>query len=90
MVLCKEISRIRELVLQTTFPEKSTKIDEKIYPVLKSAKKAKQKAYFKVDRIIIKGQVYRGEETKHLVHYGLIKNSTWAYGELQQQGKPNE
>ena len=45
---------------------------------LKSAKKAKQKAYFKVDRLIINAEVYRGEETKHPVHYGLIMNSTWA------------
>ena len=72
------------------FPREIDKIHGKLYPVLKSAKKAKQKAYFKVDKLIINGQVYRGEETKHLAHYGLIMNSTWAYGGLQQQGTPNE
>ena len=72
------------------FPREIDKIHEKLYPVLKSAKKAKQKAYFKVDKLIINGQVYRGEETKHLAHYGLIMNSTWADGGLQQQGTPNE
>ena len=72
------------------FPRAIDKIHEKVHPVLKSAKKAKQKAYFKVDKITINGQVYRGEETKHLVHYGLIINSTWAYGGLQQHGTPNE
>ena len=50
------------------FPREIDKIHEKLYPVLKLAKKAKQKAYFKVDKLIINGQVYRGEETKHLVH----------------------
>ena len=55
-----------------------------------SAKKAKQKAYFKADMLTINGQVYRGEETKHLVHYGLIMNSTWADGGLQQQGTLNK
>ena len=62
------------------FPREIDKIHEKLYPVLKSAKKAKQKAYFKVDKLIINGQVYRGEETKYLAHYGLIMNSTWTYG----------
>ena len=72
------------------FPREIDKIHGKLYPVLKSAKKAKQKAYIKVDKLIINGQVYRGEETKHLAHYGLIMNSTWAYEGLQQQGTPNE
>ena len=78
------------IAIANDFPREIEKIHEKLHPVLKSAKNAKQKAYFKVYRIIINGQVYRGEETKHLVHYGLIMNSTWAYGGLQQQGKPNE
>ena len=72
------------------FPREIDKIHEKLYPVLKSAKKAKHKAYFKVDRLIINGQVSRGEETKHFVHYGLIMISSWAYGVLQQQGTPNQ
>ena len=72
------------------FPREIDKIHEKPYPVLKSAKKGKQNAYFKVDKLIINGQVYRGEETKHLAHYGLIMNSTWADGGLHQQGAPNE
>ena len=72
------------------FPREIDKILEKLYPVLKSAKKAKQKDYYKVNRLIINGQVSRGEETNHLVHYGLIMNSSWAYGGLQQQGTPNQ
>ena len=76
--------------IANNFPREIDKIHEKLYPVLKSAKRAKQRAYFKVDKLIINGQVYRGEETKHLVHYGLIMNSTWAVGGLQQQGTPNE
>lgn len=72
------------------FPREIDKILEKLYPVLKSAKKAKQKDYYKVNRLIINGQVSRGEEINHLVHYGLIMNSSWAYGGLQQQGTPNQ
>ena len=46
------------------FPKEIDKVQEKRYPVLKNAKKAKQKAYFKVDKLIINRQVYRGEEKK--------------------------
>ena len=60
------------------FPREIDKIHEKLYPVLKEAKKAKQNAYFKVDKLIINGQVYRGKETDDLDHYGLIMNSNSA------------
>jgi len=32
--------------------------------------------FFKVDKLIINGQVYRGAETEKLPYYGLIMNST--------------
>lgn len=76
--------------IANNFPREIDKIHGKLYPVLKSPKKAKQKAYFKVDKLIINGQVYRGKETKHLTHYGLTVNSTWASRRLQHQGMSNE
>ena len=57
------------------FPKEIDKIHETLYPVLKRAKQAKQTAFFKVDKLIIKGQIYRGEEMKNLAQYGLIMNS---------------
>ena len=45
---------------------------EKLYSILKKAKQDRQSAYFKVDRLIINGQVYRGKETEDLLHYGAI------------------
>ena len=54
------------------FPKEIDGIQSKLYPVLKKAKKAKQSAFFKVDRLIINGQVYRGKETEDLEHYGAI------------------
>ena len=54
------------------FPKEIEEIQSKLYPVLKKAKKAKQSAFFKVDRLIINGQVYRGKETEDLEHYGAI------------------
>ena len=52
------------------FPKGIEEIQSKLYPVLK---KAKQSAFFKVDRLIINGQVYRGKETEDLEHCGAIK-----------------
>jgi len=57
------------------FPKEIDEIQQKLYPVLKEAKRTGQKASFKVDKLVISGQVYRGAETKNLVHYGLIMNS---------------
>ena len=54
------------------FPKEIDEIHQKLYPVLKKAKQAKQSAYFKVDKLIINGQVYRGKETENLEHYGAI------------------
>ena len=54
------------------FPKEIEEVQSKLYPVLKKAKKAKQSAFFKVDRLIINGQVYRGKETEDLEHYGAI------------------
>ena len=57
------------------FPKEIDEIHQKLYPVLKEAKKTRQKASFKVDKLIISGQVYRGVETENLAHYSLIMNS---------------
>ena len=57
------------------FPKEIDEIQQKLYPVLKEAKKTGQKASFKVDKLVISGQIYRAAETENLVHYGLIMNS---------------
>ena len=48
------------------YPKEIDKIHETLYPVLKREKQAKQTAFFKVDKLIINGQIYRGEETSNL------------------------
>jgi len=76
------------------YSRKIDKIHETLYPVLKKAKQAKQKAFFKVDKLIINGQVYMAAETNDLAHYGLIMNSDLimnnnsATGGYQQQSTP--
>lgn len=57
------------------FLKEIDEIHQKLYPILREAKKTGQKASFKVDKLIISGHVYRGAETENLVHYGLIMNS---------------
>ena len=45
------------------FPKEVDEIHAKLYPVLKRAKQNGQSAFFKLDKLIINGQIYRGEET---------------------------
>ena len=54
------------------FPKGIEEIQSKLYPVLKKVKKAKQSAFFKVHRLIINRQVYRGKEMEDVEHYGAI------------------
>ena len=58
--------------ISNDFPKEIDEIHEKLYPILKKAKQDRQSAYFKVDKLIINGQVYRGKETEDLLHYGAI------------------
>lgn len=51
------------------YPKEIDVIHEKLYPVLKKAKQGKQSAFFKVDKLIINGQVYRGAERNFLCIY---------------------
>ena len=58
--------------ISNDFPKEIDEIHEKLYPILKKAKQERQSAYFKVDKLTINGQVYRGKETEDLLHYGAI------------------
>ena len=57
------------------YPKEIEAIHTELYPVLKNAKQEKQSAFFKVDKLIINGQVYNGTETENLPYYGSIMNS---------------
>lgn len=54
------------------YPYEINNIRRKLQPVFKAAKQANKTAFFNVDRLIIDGEVYRGEETKDLPYYGKI------------------
>ena len=59
-------------IIANNFPKEIDEILQKLDPILKNTKQAKQSAYFKVDKLIIDGQVYRGKETENLKHYCAI------------------
>ena len=46
------------------FPKEIDKIHQKLYSILKKAMQAKQSAVFKVDMLIINGQVYKEKDTE--------------------------
>ena len=54
------------------YPKEIENIHKALYPVLKKAKQEKNTAFFKVDSLIINGQVYKGNEMINLPFYGLI------------------
>ena len=54
------------------FPKEVDEIHEKLYPVLKRAKQNGQSTFFKLDKLIINRQAYRGDETKNLEHCSAI------------------
>ena len=49
-----------------------TTFRKKLYPVLKAAKQEKRTAFFKVERLIIDGSLYRGPETIAFPLYGHL------------------
>ena len=79
----REYKDIQLAGLAHDYPKEIDDIHAKLYPVLKKATREKQQAFFKVDKLIINGQVNKGEETKNLPYYGVIMSSnTQADGEL--------
>lgn len=60
------------IAIANDYPKEIENIHKTLYPVLKKAKQEKNAAFFKVDRLIINGQIYKGNETINLPFYGLI------------------
>ena len=54
------------------FPKEVDDIRKKLYPILKAAKREKRAAYFNVEKLIIDGALYRGEETLQFPFYGRL------------------
>lgn len=65
----KNLTKGRNLGISDDFPKEVEKMRKKLYPVLKAAKQEKHTAFFKVERLIINGSLYRGQETSAFLFY---------------------
>ena len=46
-----------------------------LYPILTAAKREKKAACFNIERLIIDGALYRGEETSQFSFYGRLMDN---------------
>ena len=68
----KNLKKGRNLGISDDFPKEVEDIRKELYPMLKTAKQEKRVAYFKVEKLIIDGSLYRGPETEALPLYGRL------------------
>ena len=68
----KNLTKGRNLGISDDFPKEVEEMRKKLYPVLKAAKQEKRTAFFKVERLIIDGLLYRGPETIAFPLYGHL------------------
>lgn len=71
----KNIPKGTNVGISDDFPKEVDEIRKKLYPVLKAAKREKKEAYFKVEKLLINGSLYRGPETASFPLYGRLMNS---------------
>lgn len=57
------------------FPKEVEEIRKKLYPILKAAKHEKMAAYFNIEKLVIDGALYRGEETLQSPFYGRLMDN---------------
>ena len=71
----KNIPKGTNIGISDDFPKEVDEMRKKLYPVLKTAKREKKEAYFKVEKLLINGSLYRGPETAPFPLYGCLMNS---------------
>jgi len=57
----KNLPKGTNIGISDNFPKEVDEI-RKLYPILKAAKREKKEAYFKVEKLLINGFLYRGPE----------------------------
>lgn len=68
----KHLPKGTNIGISDDFPKEVDEIRRKLYPVLKAAKREKKEAYFKVEKLLINGSLYRGPETDLFPLYGSL------------------
>ena len=61
--------------LSDNFPKEVDKVRKVLYPILKAAKHDKKAVYFNVEKLIINGALYHGEETSQFSFYGRLMDN---------------
>ena len=71
----KNLPRGTRFGISNDFPKEVDEVRKLLYPILTVAKREKKAAYVNVEKLIIEGALYRGEETSQFSFYGrLIDN----------------
>ena len=68
----KNIPKETNIGISDDFSKEADEIRRKLYLVLKAAKREKKEAYFKVEKLLINGSLYRGPETVLFPLYGCL------------------
>ena len=71
----KNLPRGTGFGISDDFPKEVDEVRKVLYPILKAAKRDKKTAYFNVEKLIINGALYRGEETSQFPFYGRLMDN---------------
>ena len=71
----KNLPRGTGFGISDDFPKEVDEVRKLLYPILKAAKREKKNAYFNVEKLIINGALYRGEETSQFSFYGRLMDN---------------
>jgi len=75
MSFIKNLPRGTGFGVSDNFPKEVDEVRKVLYPILKAAKREKKAAYFNVEKLIIDGILYRGEETSQFSFYGRLMDN---------------
>ena len=71
----KNLPRGTGFGISDDFPKEVDEVRKVLYPILKAAKRDKKTVYFNVEKLIINGALYRGEETSQFPFYGRLMDN---------------
>ena len=71
----KNLPRGTGFGISDDFPKEVDEVRKSLYPILKTARREKKAAYFNVEKLIIEGALYRGEETSQFSFYGRLMDN---------------
>ena len=73
--IIKNLPRGTRFGISDDFPKQVDELRKMLYPILKAAKFEKKASYFNVEKLIIDGTLYSGEETSQFSFYGRFMDN---------------